>query len=179
MDNNGHLKDEELVTAVVDEKDLTDQARAHLNACIQCRQRLLHLEEQLGRIGQYAHRHSPVPSCRSIDYAGTRTVFWGRYSYALGTAVMSAILIIAVSWGLSVHQVSEQSVSSLIQEMIEDERFIAEISRLEEDPLLQGYQEDNVKVDGMMDEDFIRFIIPIDAEQTGADVLRKRGVKKC
>jgi hypothetical protein len=166
-EEKGHLNPEELVTSAVAEEDLSPSARRHLEACPECgRQRDLILED-LRNLGWSARRFAPEP-VRKITLPAREPVRGPArpYGWALGlglAAAAAALVLMVWPWhpgGLP----GVQPLSISWTEAAEDERLMAEVSRLEEDALPDQYRE--ISPEGpaaaVDDDETIDFVVPVD-----------------
>ena len=61
---SSHLGENEILQAVVDETDLSQHLKQHLNECSHCRLQKERFAQELARLGQLARRYAPEPQRR-------------------------------------------------------------------------------------------------------------------
>ncbi len=164
-DGRGHLSGEELSRSVIAEHDLDRQSRDHLQACTVCRRERQLILEQLDQLGARAKRYAPELS-RKVVLPSEEPVRhpvrpFGR-QLAFGAAAAFALLL--VTFSLTHHsghfKVADQI--SIAQEMEEDERLMAQVSSLEEDPLPEDYRKISPEESTADIDDTLDFIVPVD-----------------
>ncbi len=157
-----HLTQDQLMMAMVDTKDLPDSVVAHLESCVQCRQKKDAIARRFENLGKMARKLSPEPmrAVRLKDYKMKNRLRqkW-RIIPALGIAV-AAVLMLVTFWMPRVFNKSTQMADHADPiEIIEDRRFMAEVEKLLENPLPDGYR-DLIPVEPEMADDFMDFIVP-------------------
>ncbi len=136
----GHLDQEQIIGAVVDESGLDEAARSHLLECSVCRAERESLERALGQFGRIARERTPLPLRRPKLTTGRSwlpSIFgpgW-RINPAIGVAVaFASILALVLNPAVFRHN-NSRNLDKVYQEMVQDEKFMAEVERLEEEPL--------------------------------------------
>ncbi len=163
--DRGHLGTEELNLSVIAEQDLDRNSREHLQACTVCRRERQLIVEQLGLVGTLAKRYAPEPSRKVVlpametDRRPARTFGW---QLAFGAAAACALLLITFSLTLDNGRFRGPDQMSIAQEMEEDERLMAGVSSLEEDPLLEDYRKISPEEATSGLDDTLDFIVPVD-----------------
>ena len=142
--NDLHLDEEQLFRAVVDESDLSAKARDHLSSCLSCREERERIEESLARLGEMAERFAPLPVRKMVAPLKKAHDFriWAglpewRWTLKAGVAVAVAVVIALGSVVFTVRQ--ERNIARLDREMLDDERLITEVGKLEENALPTFY----------------------------------------
>lgn len=161
----GHLSGEELSRSVISEQELDRQSRDHLRACTVCRRERQLLMEQLDLIGERAERFAPEPTRKVIlpsEETARNPVRPFGWQLAFGTAAAFALLLLTFSLTRHSGDLKAPDQISIAQEMEEDERFMAQISSLEEDPLPEAYRK--ISPEGSLAgiDDTLDFIVPVD-----------------
>jgi len=158
-----HLREDQLLQAVVDEEALPLSTRDHLSTCLECRAEKERFSEDLAQLGQMASRFAPSPSKR-VSFDEERPGFhlgwfWDRRAY-LGTAT-AAVLVAVVLWSSGLFtKVPEEGLDMMAEETWEAEQFMAEISTLVENALPPEYLELSGEFDSSFDETFMEFVVP-------------------
>ncbi len=140
----GHLDEERIIAAVVDEQGLNFAARRHLAECTDCRARRQAIEGDLARFGKLSRENAPLPLKRPrIADTGAR---WLRPAWRLRPSIGMGLLaasLLAFLLSPYLHQYLGRgkgvAMEKIYLEMLQDERFIAEIKTLEEDPFPRFY----------------------------------------
>lgn len=140
MEKNGHLDSEQIVRAVIEEGGLDEAVRRHLLECSACRAQKEELEGSLARFGEISRAQTPAifRKPRILEQsAGVFKPVW-KSRPAIGLGVALAILILLLSpLTLKRDKISMQDV--VYREMLQDEKFMSEIEKLEENPLPSFY----------------------------------------
>jgi predicted anti-sigma-YlaC factor YlaD len=177
-----HLKEDQLVRALVDEAALSHQLREHLSTCPQCRAEKDRLEKNLSRLGQMAERFSPSPRRRvSLPAEEPRTsIRWSwEWRAAFGVAVAVVFVMFFVGVPALFRSTPENRVDQQVQELWEPDPVMAEISMLLENALPRAYLEISGESDSVLDEEFMQFIVPtIESDPLSYDSGGK-GVELC
>jgi len=171
-----HLKEADLLQAVVDEADLTASLQEHLKTCRLCHSEKDRLELALAELGDRAERFAPASSRRvalPVRESTRRALSWywnWRRTLVAGMAVAVAAIIV-VYGGISVRKVEEAKLAALTQEIWEDELLMTEISALSENALPLFCSDISGESYPDFDEDFMDFVVP----STEADLVSRNG----
>ncbi len=162
MKKNGHLSEDQLIWAVVDEAELPAPVRDHLSTCSMCRTREKRLVGDLSRLGQAAERLAPVPG-RKVELPqpepeASHRWLW-NWRIALGAGVVTALMVIGI-WFALLLTAPEKGVPRLAREVREDERLMAEVRVLEEYALSPLHLEITGTSYWVLDEEFMDFVVP-------------------
>jgi hypothetical protein len=137
----GHLSEEQVIEAIMGEAGPDGEIRSHLFECSACRAEKEVLEGRLIRFGQLSREQTPLPLRRprlSGDAAPSVKPSWRiRPSFGMGFAVAFLLAIL-----LSPHILRNSKGTSLervYKEMLQDDKFMTEIEKLEDDPLPRFY----------------------------------------
>jgi hypothetical protein len=158
---NNHLDDDQLLWAVVEEAELPASVGAHLSSCPQCFARKERLEQKLARLGQKAEIFAPLHRKKvSLSLDEVRSPHWWSWGWRTALAVSLAVILIAI-WSSNIFVPSSDTlITRLNQEMLEDERFMAEISLLEENALPSLFEDISQEGNSVFDEEFMEFVVP-------------------
>ena len=159
--NEPHLKEDDILKAVIDEADLPGQLQQHLVNCSDCRLRKEQLKQELAQLGQLAERYAPEPQRRvRIPQQKVRSPVFSR---GLAFSAAAAAAVILVVWGTFLIRSQQQgSIGNLAQDMVEAERLMTEINGLVENALPQVYLDIVGETSLNLDDEFIDFLIPTD-----------------
>jgi hypothetical protein len=139
----GHLNEDRVIEAIMDEAGLDEEIRSHLVECPACRAEKEVLKGRLARFGQLSREHTPLPLRRprlSTDTAPSVKPVWRiRPSLGMGLALASLLAIL-----LSPHIIrngKDAKLDKIYKEMLQDDKFMTEIEKLEDNPLPRFYVE--------------------------------------
>ncbi len=177
--NAGHLTDQQIFQAVVDETDLSGDRQAHLARCRQCRDGKARLESDLFKLGQLAEKHTLNPPRRAV--VGTSAAapfvrsiprFWGMSAAA---AVSVAFLTVAI-WLFTVPRPTGPPGEPVSAQAIiaDDIRFMSEVGKMVENALPEVYFQILGDSEPLFDDAFMEFMIP----STDNGALTSRPVQK-
>jgi hypothetical protein len=164
-----HLSEDDLIIASIDAADLSYEMREHLDNCPTCSSEITRLETQMGKLGEIASRLSPSPKRKIVleeKSFGSPQGSIRNWGLILKPAAAVAMVAIVAAWFFVFKVVPQQGVADLLQEMVEDERLMTEISLLEENPMVETFLEISTEGDSVLSEEFIDFINPFrDSEE--------------
>jgi hypothetical protein len=149
---SSHLNEEQVIEAIMDRAGLDGEIRGHLFECSACRAEKEALEGRLAHFGQLSREHTPLP-LRRPRLSSDRTPFvkpaWRiRPSLGMGLALASLLAVL-----LSPHffrNGKDANLANIYKEMLQDDKFMTEIEKLEENPLPRFY----VEMSDPSDEEF-------------------------
>ncbi len=133
-----HLKEDQILRAVVDESDLPAALMKHLRQCAQCREEKEKIQMGLARLGRMGADFSPSPKKRvklpTNEYQVS--VRWLRPM----TGVLGMALACLVIWfGAALFFSDKGPGINRAQEIAESAQFMLEISMLSENALPQEF----------------------------------------
>ncbi|MFC1813201.1 hypothetical protein ACFL03_10985 [Thermodesulfobacteriota bacterium] len=176
-EKNGHLDKDQLIVAVIDEKDLPLSLQEHLAACPQCRTDKIRFERKLTQIGRLAKQYAPLPEQKiSLPESKPRRSLLRPESWqiAAGTALAVAVVIFAVLWSRPPGIKPEIAIKVTANEMLEAESFMDAISALTENALPAVYLDITGESYIGFDEEFMQFVVPnINERSPSSDLDRK------
>ena len=176
--NDPHMGENDILQAVIDDKDLSMQQQQHLQECSQCRSQKERLENELARLGQLAEHYAPEPQRRiRVVEQKVRAPFFNR-GFAFSAAAVAAVIIVVWATFLIRNQ-QQGSIGNLAQNMVEAERLMMEIDVLVENALPQVYLDIVGETNLNLDQDFLDFLIPASDDPTRISALAKKGSKLC
>ncbi len=173
-----HLGENDILRAVIDDADLSQNLKQHLDECSDCRLQIERLQQELAHLGRLARRYAPEPR-RRVTIATDR-VRWPFFSwkYAFGAAAVAAAVIIV--WATVLIQSQQPgSVGNLAQNMVEAEILMIEIDVLVENALPSVYLEIVGETDLTPDEEFLEFLIPDTEDAPRISGSTMKGPARC
>ncbi len=142
--NISHLNGEQIIEAVMDGKGLDAALRRHLLECPSCRARQEDLQGRLARFGQISREEVPADYRKprlSMPRAGMSKRPW-KITPALGMSVAFASLLALLLTPLALNRdTTIYTLDRVFQEMRQDDEFLSEIEKLEDNPLPHIYVE--------------------------------------
>ncbi len=173
-----HLGEKDILKAVIDETDLSQSLKQHLNECADCRLQAERLQQELSRFGQLAKRYAPEPRKGvSIDTDRVKVPFLS-WKFAFGAAAVAATVIVV--WATVLIQSRQPgSVGNLAKNMVEAERLMTEINDLVENALPTVYLEIVGETELNPDEEFLEFLIPATKDTPQISALTMKGPARC
>ena len=137
VQNHAHLQDEEILWAVIDDKDLAGPAQEHLRECPVCKRRVEQFRYELHDFGQKARLAVP-PFSRSARLprekpaAVSHNVGWLP---VFGAAAMAAFLVFFYFIGMETMAPTQFTTLQNHESLLEDESLMREIAEIVEVPL--------------------------------------------
>ena len=149
MENqDGHLNEDKIIRAIVDENDLTTTEQKHLSNCSMCQKEKQEFEQVLIRMGDMSQELVPSPRRRFIlTSQKSRSSF--RWQPALATGFVIVLLIMGIWWSSPFELFQENGSLQITQKIESDQQFVAEISLVEDYALPDRY----LYIIGTSDED--------------------------
>jgi len=160
-----HLDEIQIIEAVTDERGLDGALRRHLFECPACRAQKEALQGRLARFGQISRGQAPLDFRKprvSEKSAGVLRPAWRiRPAFGLGVAFASVIALLLSPLTLTRDRLYTQD--AVYREMLQDEKFMTEIEKLEENPLPGFYvgigdpgdDERDIQTPGAMNDDSV------------------------
>lgn len=157
-----HVDEGQILKAVVDENDLSEEERRHLAECDDCRARRALIEGRLLDFGQKAERYAPVMYRKVALPQREKRVLpsWlgSRRSLTVGFAFASVMFVLI---GFMVYRTLPETRSAMVyREMLDDEKLISEITSLEDDALPQFYRDMSDEAAGDSEETSMLRAVP-------------------
>lgn len=139
-----HLDEQQIIEAMIDPGGLDAALRRHLFECSACRAQKLALEGQLARLGQMSREQTPVeyrkPEIFQHKPAGVLKWSW-EISQVLPMGVVLASLLILLFTPLTLKKDMIYTLDKVYQEMRQDDEFMNEVEKLEDNPFPRSYVE--------------------------------------
>ena len=131
-----HLDDNQLIEAVIDEHGLDGLLRRHLSECPACRAQKEELQAGLTRFGEISRGEIP-PGYKKPAFieknAGGMVNAWRIHPALAFCAALTVLVLFLTPIVINRDKVFTRSV--VYREMLQDEKFMAEVKNLEEDPM--------------------------------------------
>ena len=136
-----HLDDKQIVRAVIDEGGLDAELRRHLSGCSACRAQKEALAGELARFGQISRAQAPLNyrKPRIVERSTGRFAPLWRARPALGLGLVFATLLVLLLSPMAIKRDRLFTQEVVYREMVQDQKFMTEIEKLEENPLPHFY----------------------------------------
>ncbi len=165
--NSIHLDEDQLICAIVDERDMAASVQDHLSKCTICQAGKRQLEQDLGYLGRMAEVAAPLSTQNIILDHRERPGVWSRQvAFAAGFAII--FLIVALWWSLPLETNREETMAKLAQEIEEDRKFMGQIYELEEYIMPDVYSVLTGEDTGFYYNDLMEFLTPLQENQDSA-----------
>lgn len=140
MKKISHLDDKQIIEAVINERGLDGALRRHLFECSVCRAQKEALQAGLARFGQISRAETPENFRKPmlLESAGVRRPVW-KIRPALGLGLAFASILVLLLSPLTLQKDKLYTQDMVYREMLQDEKFMTEIEKLEENPLPRFY----------------------------------------
>jgi len=145
---DGHLNEDRIIRAIVDENDLTTTEQNHLSNCSMCQKEKQEFEQVLSRMGDISQELVPSPQRRFI-FTPQKSLSWFRWQPALATGFVIVLLIMGIWWSSPFELFQENGSLQITQKIESDQQFVGEISLVEDYVLPDRY----LYIIGTSDED--------------------------
>ncbi|MEA3435578.1 MAG: hypothetical protein U9R43_03875 [Thermodesulfobacteriota bacterium] len=182
FNKNGHIDEDHLLQAIVDETDLPPSVREHLSSCPLCRKSMEQIEQDLNNLGKTARQLAPV-TYRKISLPVERPLKIYRWLHdwriSFGAIATAAVVAFVIWLSIPGTILYEDTLDIMAQVTWEDDAFMTEIGILTENAMPQVYLDIIGECYVGIDDEFIQFVIPsIETNSLSQDSGRK-GVKLC
>jgi hypothetical protein len=172
----GHLSEDQIIQAFIDQVQVPAEQKAHLEHCGQCRSRVDQLAQDLTRLSRMAERHAPLPK-RAIHLPVEQT----RHSlrgWKVGLAAAAAAALCLVIWW----SVPEDKQPAVADQTMSPSEINGELMSTEqplwENALPDVYMDIVGDSDLDMTDDFIDYVVPdsdLENDLLGSQVKYKGG----
>ncbi len=158
-----HLSEEQIIGAALDQTSLDQELREHFLECAACRAEKEALEGRLARFGQISRQNTTAnfrkPRLLENSPRVVKPVLGIRPALGLGLAFASLLVVLLSP--LTIKKDRIYTLDTVYREMLQDEKFISEIEKLEEEPLPRFYvdiaepddDDSDIKSPGAMKDD--------------------------
>jgi len=155
-----HLQDAQVIWAVVDEKELSEEGHLHLMDCRLCQGRVEQIKAELQIFGKRAELAVP-PMTKTLRMPAAETVsvkFRSSWIPFVGTAAMAGLVLFFYFIGMDAMS-PQLTTFQEPENQFEDEFLMQEISEMVEFPLpVDLYEITGDAAD--FDDDFLQFVVP-------------------
>ena len=160
-DNSMHLNENQLLVSMIDESDLSEDVKGHLDACQICQEKKTAFMSELENLGKTAKDFTPMPRLKPVlPLRESRHSSFHLPVFASGIAVF-LIIACLLSFALFTDS-SKQITVQLATETEVDVYFLEDI--LEESALPEYYLDIAVTFNGYFDDEFLEFITPMEEQ---------------
>ena len=177
--NQSHLNEEQIIRAVIDEKDLTGEDRQHLLDCRLCKSKVALFKDDLQELGDDAKVSVP-PLTKNISLPGdeaTSLSYKSRWLPSFGVAAMAGLVLFFYVLGLETMSPKFIALQSP-EDLLEDEYLMEDILEMVENPLSESIYE-ITGVNGGFDEEFLQFVVPDVQYDFQSKLIIHGGIKQC
>lgn len=130
--NHVHLQEEQILWAIIDEKELAGDCQQHLLECPACRRKAEHFRDELQELGQKARQAVP-PFSRPVRLPAGKPAAVIRHSGWLpffGTAAVAGLLVFFYFMGMETMAPTQLTTLQSPESLREDESLMREISQI-------------------------------------------------
>lgn len=160
VQNDIHLNDEQLILAVIDEKDLTGENHRHLQECSICNEKVASFRAELLEFGEYARASVPpltknmiLPQDESASASGMLAWF-----PSFSAAVMTGLVLFVYFLGIEATSTKLPDYQAP-EDLLAEEYLMDEIFEMVENPLSNELYQ-LVGDNGGFDDEFLQFVVP-------------------
>ncbi len=139
MKETNHLDDKQIIEAVIDENGLPEMLRSHLSECRACRIRKDGLQESLARLGTISRSGIPPVFRKPRLKTGESPKGWVVKPALVLLASLALLFLFLTPMTVNSDRVFSKAV--VFREMLQDQKFMAEVQSLEENPLPSFYRD--------------------------------------
>jgi hypothetical protein len=158
--NDIHLNDEQLIWAVIDEKELTVEDRRHLQECVICNEKVTSFRAELQGFGEYARTSVPPLSKDMVLPQVEQTSASGMLDWfpSFSAAVMTGLILFVYFLGIEATSPRLPDYQAP-EDLLTEEYLMDEIFEMVENPLSNELYQLVGENDGF-DDEFLQFVIP-------------------
>ena len=180
--SNKHLDEAQILKAIVDLSDLSNDQQAHLAACPECLAEKARLDRMLLQVGEMAKAsvpngvRRPVLPDRSLSFLQK----WFLDARPLVRITVPALLVLIIATAALVLKPDQDThIAVLEKQMIDPEKLLSEMDSLIENPLPQELQTMVSFVEIDPDEDFMETLVPVTENDPLSNIPGKKGENIC
>ncbi|MBW2217613.1 MAG: hypothetical protein JRF34_10555 [Deltaproteobacteria bacterium] len=160
-DKNIHLTEDQILLSLIDENDLPDEMRCHLEDCTACQDKRTSLLSELEYLGKMAGEFTPTPQKKSVLLVrepGRQRYHFPAFASGLAATVLVVFLCSVILFSDSSKQMKENpAVESEVRlHLVED--------ILDEPAISRHYLDITLTSDSYFDDEFLEFVIPLEEE---------------
>jgi hypothetical protein len=160
--NHEHLRDEQVLWAVIDKKELAVDLQQHLLECQVCNAKVETFRQDLLGFGLKAKQAVP-PFSRPVKLPAAKPSgdrHYGGWLPFFGAAAMAGLVVFFYFMGMKTITPDQFPTFQSQEALLEDEALMREISEIVEYPLSKDIYEITGENGTGYDEDFLDFIVP-------------------
>lgn len=168
---DGHLNEDSIIRAIVDENDLTTSEQKHLSNCSPCQKEKQEFEQVLHRMGDVSQELVPPPKRRLVS-TPHESRSWFRWQPALVTGCVMVLLVVGIWQSSLFKKLQENGSVQIVQTMESDQQRLAAVTLVEDYALPDVYQDiigiadeedyaDYDDYDDYYDDEFLEFVLPL------------------
>jgi hypothetical protein len=179
---NEHLAEAQILQAVVDLSDLSDDQQAHLSVCPVCIAEKESLDRMLLQVGNMARTSVPAVVGRPVLPDRHSGFLRGRFFEVrpfVRVAVPALLVLIVITAALVLKPDQDTHMAFVEEQMIDPGQLMFDIDRLIENPLPQGLQTLVSFTEIDPDEDYMEYIVPITENDPLSNLPGKKGESRC
>lgn len=160
-DNSMHLNEDQILVSMIDESDLSEDGKGHLDTCQICQEKKTALISELENLGKTVKDFAPMPHHKPVLLLPESQYFNLRLPvFASGIAVF---LIIACLVGFTLFTDSSKQITGQFTTEAEVELYLLD-DILEESVLPEYYLDIAVTSNSYFDDEFLEFITPMEEQ---------------
>jgi hypothetical protein len=160
-DKGTHLNEDQILTSLVEKKDLPEERRRHLENCAVCQDKRTSFLSELEYLGKMAGEFTPRPQRKPVLPAREsgrqrfrRLAFVSGFAAAVLVAILCSVILFSDS--------SKQNKVDLAVQSEVRLHLVEEI--LDEPALSRHYLDITVTSYSDFDEEFLKFVVPLEEE---------------
>ena len=179
---NEHLTEAQILQAIVDLSDLSDDQQVHLTACPVCVAEKDRLDRMLLQVGNMAKASVPSVVSRLVlpdRYPGFLQRWFFEVRPFVRIAVPALLVLVIITVALVLKPGQDMHTAFVEEQMIDPEQLLIDIDRLIENPLPQGLQSLVSFAEIDSDEDFMEYIVPVIENDPLSNIPGKKGENIC
>ncbi|MDX1775586.1 MAG: hypothetical protein R3297_03295 [Desulfobulbales bacterium] len=176
-----HLQEEQIISATIDEKELSGEYQQHLLVCPDCKHKVVRLKDELHWFGQKAKEAVPPFSSAvrlPVPKPAAATPKNGWLPFA-GAAAMAGLAVFFYFMGPATLDPGKLTIQQSQVYMLEDESLMREISEMVEYPMFEDMYEITGENIMGFDEDFMQFVVPEAQEDFQSEYILQGGLRVC
>jgi len=182
FNKENHPDEDQLIRAIVDEAKLPDSIREHLALCPRCRVGIKKIQQDLNNLGQTARQLAPATHRKLFlpVEKPSRIYRWLHdWRISFGAIATAAVVVLVIWLSIPSTILYEDSLDIMAQVTWNDDVFITEINMLTQNVMPQVYLDIIGEYYLVIDDEFIKFVIPDFETDSLSYYQRKKGVKSC
>ena len=155
---NGHLNEDQIIHAFIDQAQLPTDKKAHLEHCSQCRSRVDQLAQDLKQLGRMAERHAPLPK-RSFHLPVKETRRPLR-RWSVGLAAAAAATLCLAIWWETPQDLQPVATNQTVSVLENNGELMSTVQALSENALPEVYMDIVGDSDLDLTDEFIDYVVP-------------------